>query len=40
MRKVTGAPLERLVSSADTLGQRLALIPHIVDAAQAIAHAH
>ena len=40
MRKVSGRPLERLVASADTLGQRLALIPHIVDAAQAIAHAH
>ena len=40
MRKVSGQPLERLVASAETLGQRLALIPHIVDAAQAIAHAH
>jgi serine/threonine protein kinase len=40
MRKVSGRPLERLVAAADTLNQRLALIPHIVDAAQAIAHAH
>jgi hypothetical protein len=40
MRKVSGQPLERLVASAETLGQRLALIPHIVDSAQAIAHAH
>ena len=40
MRKVSGQPLERLVAAAETLGQRLALIPHIVDSAQAIAHAH
>ena len=40
MRKVSGRPLERLVATAETLGQRLALIPHIVDSAQAIAHAH
>jgi len=40
MRKVSGRPLERLVAEAETLSQRLALIPHIVDAAQAIAHAH
>ena len=40
MRKVSGRPLERLVASAETLGERLALIPHIVDSAQAIAHAH
>jgi serine/threonine protein kinase len=40
MRKVSGQPLERLVASAETLNQRLALIPHIVASAQAIAHAH
>ncbi|HMG23955.1 MAG TPA: protein kinase, partial [Kofleriaceae bacterium] len=40
MRKVSGRPLEKLVAAADTLGERLALIPHIVDSAQAIAHAH
>jgi serine/threonine protein kinase/WD40 repeat protein len=40
MRKVSGQPLERLVAAAETLNQRLALIPHIVDSAQAIAHAH
>src|SRR5579859_7770361 len=40
MRKVSGRPLEKLVASAENLGQRLALIPHIVDSAQAIAHAH
>jgi hypothetical protein len=40
MRKVSGRPLERLVASAETLNQRLALIPHIVNSAQAIAHAH
>jgi hypothetical protein len=40
MRKVSGRPLERLVAQAETLGQRLELIPHIIDTAQAIAHAH
>jgi hypothetical protein len=40
MRKVSGQPLERLVANAETLNQRLALIPHIVASAQAIAHAH
>jgi hypothetical protein len=40
MRKVSGQPLERLVAGAETLGQRLALLPHIVDSAQALAHAH
>ncbi len=40
MRKVSGQPLERLVATAETLPQRLALIPHIVASAQAIAHAH
>jgi hypothetical protein len=40
MRKVSGRPLEQLVASAETLNDRLALIPHIVDSAQAIAHAH
>jgi hypothetical protein len=40
MRKVSGRPLERLVATAETLGERLALIPHIVNSAHAIAHAH
>ncbi len=40
MRKISGRPLERLVASAETLAERLALIPHIVAAAQAVAHAH
>jgi hypothetical protein len=40
MRKVGGRPLERLVATAGTLNQRLALLPHIVAAAHAIAHAH
>ncbi len=40
MRKVSGLPLETLVASAGTLNDRLALIPHIVAASQAIAHAH
>ena len=40
MRKISGRPLERLVATGETLGERLALIPHIVAAAQAVAHAH
>jgi hypothetical protein len=40
MRKVSGRPLERLVSIADSLDKRLALLPHVVAAAQAVAHAH
>jgi hypothetical protein len=40
MRKVSGRPLERMVAQAETLGQRLELIPHIIATAQAIAHAH
>src|SRR5262249_43540558 len=40
MRKVSGRPLEDLVRAADGLEQRLALLPHLVAAAQAVAHAH
>ncbi len=40
MRKVAGRPLEDLVARSDALNDRLALVPHIVVAAQAIAHAH
>ncbi len=40
MRKVSGRPLEKLVVEADTLAKRLTLLPHIVAAAQAMAHAH
>ncbi len=40
MRKVTGRPLENLVRDAATLAQRLALVPHVLAAAQAVAHAH
>jgi Protein kinase domain len=40
MRKVTGRPLEKLVARAATLDERLALIPNVLSAAQAIAHAH
>jgi serine/threonine protein kinase len=40
MRKISGRPLEHLVAAADTLPQRLVLVPHLVAAAQAIAHAH
>ncbi len=40
MRKVSGRPLEDLVAAADTVDERLALLPHVVAAANAIAHAH
>lgn len=40
MRKVSGRPLQDLVIEAETLAARLALVPHVLAAAQAIAHAH
>ena len=40
MRKVTGRPLDQLVAAAKRLDERLALIPHVVAACQAVAHAH
>ncbi|MGE5181284.1 MAG: WD40 repeat domain-containing serine/threonine protein kinase [Acidobacteriota bacterium] len=40
MRKVSGRPLEELVSRGEQLEDRLALLPHIVAAAHAVAHAH
>ena len=40
MRKVEGKPLEKLVAETSSLSERLALIPHIVASANAIAHAH
>jgi hypothetical protein len=40
MRKVAGRPLEALVEDAKTLAKRLALVPHVLAAANALAHAH
>jgi WD40 repeat protein len=40
MRRVTGRPLSELIRNAPTLNERLALVPHLLAAAQAIAHAH
>ena len=40
MRKVSGRPLEQLVVAAHSLSERLRLLPHVVAAAQALAHAH
>ncbi|MFT3695180.1 MAG: WD40 repeat domain-containing serine/threonine protein kinase [Kofleriaceae bacterium] len=40
MRKIGGRPLEELVGRATELSDRLALLPHIVASANAIAHAH
>src|SRR6185503_10237064 len=40
MRKIGGRPLEDLVAKYADLNDRLALLPHMVAAANAIAHAH
>jgi serine/threonine protein kinase len=40
MRRVTGRPLSELIRAAPSLEERLALVPHLLAAAQAIAHAH
>ncbi|MEO7096303.1 MAG: serine/threonine-protein kinase, partial [Polyangiales bacterium] len=40
MRKIGGKPLEKFVATGETLESRLALVPHMVAAANAIAHAH
>jgi len=40
MRKVSGRPLDQLVTRAATLDERLALLSNVLAAAQAIAHAH
>jgi hypothetical protein len=40
MRKIGGRPLEKFVATGETLASRLALVPHMVAAAHAIAHAH
>ena len=40
MRRVSGRPLSGLISAASSLDERLALIPHLLACAQAIAHAH
>ncbi|HEU0035673.1 MAG TPA: serine/threonine-protein kinase [Kofleriaceae bacterium] len=40
MRRVSGRPLSELIAKAPTLEERLALVPHVLAAAQAVAHAH
>jgi len=40
MRKVSGRPLDKLIADAKTLGDRLTLLPHMLAAIDAIAHAH
>ena len=40
MRKISGRPLEELVGRQTELADRLALVPHIVAASHAVAHAH
>jgi len=40
MKLVSGKPFSRVVRRAKTLGQRLALLPHVLAVAEAIAYAH
>jgi hypothetical protein len=40
MRKVSGRPLDKLIAEAVELNERLALLPHLLAAIDAIAHAH
>ncbi|HEY4182597.1 MAG TPA: serine/threonine-protein kinase [Kofleriaceae bacterium] len=40
MRRVSGRPLEEVIATAPTLDDRLALLPTVLAATQAIAHAH
>lgn len=40
MRRVTGRPLSGMITAANSLDERLALVPHVLACAQAIAHAH
>ena len=40
MRKIGGRPLEKLVKTGTSLAERLALLPHVLAATHAIAHAH
>lgn len=40
MRLVSGRPLESVMAEAKTLGQRLALLPHVLAVAEAVAYAH
>jgi WD40 repeat protein len=40
MKFVSGKPLSELVAAAQTLDQRIALLPHVIAAGEAIAYAH
>jgi hypothetical protein len=40
MRKVSGRPLDKLIADARDLGERLTLLPHLLAAIDAVAHAH
>ena len=40
MARAAGEPLERVIARTPTLAARLALVPHVIAAADAIAHAH
>ena len=40
MRRIGGAPLDERVRRATTLDQRLQLLPHVLQMADAVAHAH
>ncbi|MBV8757365.1 MAG: serine/threonine protein kinase [Deltaproteobacteria bacterium] len=40
MRRVTGQPLDQLIGKTRSLGDRMALLPNLLAACEAIAHAH
>jgi serine/threonine protein kinase len=40
MKLVSGRPLKHLLTESKTFGQRLALLPHVIAVADAIAYAH
>jgi serine/threonine protein kinase len=40
MKLVAGKPLDQLIASADTMRQRLALLPNVIAMAEALAYAH
>ncbi len=40
MKHVQGRPLDRIIEDAPTLAERLALLPHVISVAEAVAYAH
>ncbi len=40
MKQVTGEPLDKVIAKAETLAQRIALLPNVIAVSEAIAYAH